>query len=102
MHTKQQSTLTKYGHILFPPVPFIRVVKYYVHTHKIQLSLSLSLLVESHCSQVEDYPLNFDLFMELLSNHSTIARGLKRAPLFGDMNPDSPAWASSVHRCLAT
>ena len=41
--------------------------------------------------------MNFDLFMELLSNHSTIARGLKRAPLFGDMNPDSPAYEINGH-----
>ena len=35
--------------------------------------------------------------MELLSNHTTIARGLRRAPLFGDMNPDTPAYEINGH-----
>lgn len=47
---------------------------------------------DTQCSKTDDYALNFDLFMELLSNHTTIARGLKRAPVFGDMQPDIPSY----------
>ena len=41
--------------------------------------------------------MNFDLFMELLSNHTSISRELKRAPIFGDMNPDTPAYEITGH-----
>ena len=59
-------------------------------------SLPLSFLspshIDTHCSEPDEFPLNFDLFMELLSNHSSIARNLTRAPIFADMDSDSPAY----------
>ena len=50
---------------------------------------------ETQCSKQDQFTLDFDLFMELLSNHTSIARELKRAPIFGDMDPDVPAYEIS-------
>ena len=44
------------------------------------------------CSRPDPSPLNFDLFLELLSNHTDIARTLRRAPVFSDMDHDIPAY----------
>lgn len=44
------------------------------------------------CSRPDPSPLDFDLFLELLSNHTDIARVLRRAPVFSDMDHDVPAY----------